>query len=227
MVIFFILCKGENKLRTYTWDEYYEKFYDWAESTRIRHLSDLTSLGDADEVAEVIIELQENIKASNRLLERAVKEKLAFSGNDLTEFLYANDGKLVLAALNNSIQRFTQEDIEDLYCSFDDEIITKICKQRKLALPKDLQEEIELDKQFEQEVVYEKPKKTGFFASLLILFGIGQLFRKRNTSSHPGRCSGDCAHCPPHYGYRYGRWYYGKGHTHGCEFGGNKADGSL
>lgn len=23
----------------------------------------------------------------------------------------------------------------------------------------------------------------------------------------------------PHYGYRYGRWYYGRGHTYGCEHG--------
>ena len=44
---------------------------------------------------------------------------------------------------------------------------------------------------------------------------------------HPGHCTGDCANCPPHYGYRYGRWYYGHGHQHGCEFGGNKGDGSL
>ena len=34
-------------------------------------------------------------------------------------------------------------------------------------------------------------------------------------------CNGDCAHCPPHYGYRYGRWYYGHGHQHGCQRGGN------
>jgi hypothetical protein len=27
---------------------------------------------------------------------------------------------------------------------------------------------------------------------------------------------------PPHYGDRYGRWYYGKGHQYGCEFGENK-----
>ena len=26
-----------------TWDEYYEKFYDWATSTQIRRLSALTS----------------------------------------------------------------------------------------------------------------------------------------------------------------------------------------
>ena len=49
-----------------------------------------------------------------------------------------------------------------------------------------------------------------------------------NTGSahqHPGRCTGDCAHCPAHYGYRYGRWYYGHHHTHGCEFGGNDGSG--
>ena len=44
---------------------------------------------------------------------------------------------------------------------------------------------------------------------------------------HSGRCDGDCQNCPPHYGYRYGRWYYGHDHTRGCEFGGNKGGGGL
>ena len=34
-------------------------------------------------------------------------------------------------------------------------------------------------------------------------------------------CDRDCDNCPPHYGYRYGRWYYGHGHQHGCQKGGN------
>ena len=55
-------------MRTYTWDEYYEKFYDWAESTQVRNLSALTSLGSADEVGEIIIELQVNVPGANRLL---------------------------------------------------------------------------------------------------------------------------------------------------------------
>ena len=54
----------------------------------------------------------------------------------------------------------------------------------------------------------------GFFCGL---FG--------GKKKHHGRCDGDCAHCPPHYGYRYGRWYYGHGHNYGCEFGGNKGGG--
>ena len=42
-----------------------------------------------------------------------------------------------------------------------------------------------------------------------------------------GRCNGDCENCPPHYGYRYGRYYYGHDHHHGCEFGGNRGGGSI
>ena len=40
-------------------------------------------------------------------------------------------------------------------------------------------------------------------------------------SSNTHRCNGDCDNCPAHYGYRYGRWYYGHGHQHGCVRGGN------
>ena len=94
-------------MRTYTWDEYYEKFYDWAESTQVRNLSALTSLGSADEVGEIIIELQVNVPASNRLLRKAVEEKLAFSGSDLLEFAYINDKEPVTAAVRNSADRLT------------------------------------------------------------------------------------------------------------------------
>ena len=44
-------------------------------------------------------------------------------------------------------------------------------------------------------------------------------------ADHDGKCDGDCKNCPPHYGYRYGRWYYGHGHNYGCERGGNKGGG--
>ncbi len=36
-----------------TWDEYYDKFYDWANSTQISRISQLTSFGSADELCEV------------------------------------------------------------------------------------------------------------------------------------------------------------------------------
>ena len=51
------------------------------------------------------------------------------------------------------------------------------------------------------------------------------LFDDNGTEKHSGRCDGDCANCPPHYGYRYGRYYYGRCHQYGCQFGGNCGDG--
>ena len=50
-------------------------------------------------------------------------------------------------------------------------------------------------------------------------------FSKPRKKKHSGRCDGDCANCPPHYGYRHGRWYYGHNHIEGCVFGGNKGGG--
>ena len=56
---------------------------------------------------------------------------------------------------------------------------------------------------------------------------IGSVSSSNKNNRHSGRCDGDCANCPPHYGYRYGRWYYGKGHVHGCQFGGNRGNGGF
>jgi hypothetical protein len=227
-------------MRQYTWDEYYEKFYEWAESTQVRNLSALTSLGSADEVGEIIIELQVNVPAANRLLLKAVEAKLAFSGSDLVEFACINDKELATAAVRNSAGRLTAEDMEYLYGEIDDEVIIEICKQRNIPLPEDLREEIEFEEPEEIEAdepleevdiymdnFYPPPKRPGFFATLFgVIAGIN-MSNGFKQHQHNGRCNGDCAHCPPHYGYRYGRWYYGHDHVHGCEFGGNKGSGSM
>ena len=229
-------------MRQYTWDEYYEKFYDWAESTQVRNLSALTSLGTADEVSEIIIELQVNVPAANRLLRKAVEAKLAFSGSDLVEFACINDKELATAAVRNSASRLTAEDMEYLYGEIDDEVIIEICKQRNIELPEDLREEeyeepdeIEEDEPLEEVNIYiddfvpePPPPKLGFFGTLAaILAGASARASVNQSRRHNGRCNGDCANCPPHYGFRYGRWYYGHDHVHGCEFGGNKGSGSM
>lgn len=227
-------------MRKYTWEEYYDRFYDWAESTQVRNLSALSSLGSADEVGEIIIELQVNIPAANRLLRKAVEAKLAFSGSDLIEFLCINDKELATAALRNSAARLTSEDIEYLYGEVEDDVLIDICTQYKLPLPEDLRpeeeeeefEEIE-DSPLEEVDIYindyaEPPtKKPGFFATLFAAIAGAEALSHSSRPKHNGRCNGDCANCPPHYGYRYGRWYYGHDHVHGCEFGGNKGSGGL
>ncbi len=142
-------------MRQYTWDEYYEKFYDWAESTQVRNLS-VDFSGTADEVGEIIIELQVNVPAANRLLRKAVEAKLAFSGSDLVEFACINDKALAIAAVRNSAERLTAEDMEYLYGEIDDEVIIEICKQRNILLPEDLREEEEYEDE-EPEEIEEEP----------------------------------------------------------------------
>lgn len=116
---------------------------------------------------------------------------------------------------------FAKEDLEELYLSIDDDAFQRICKREKIDILAD-EEEDSPDCSLAED---EPEPKIGFFTKLLFAFGVaGEL--SDHTKKHNGRCDGDCAHCPPHYGYRYGRWYYGHHHQHGCEFGGNKGDGS-
>ena len=72
------------------------------------------------------------------------------------------------------------------------------------------------------------PSKNKPSFSLFDLIGVfAETSRDNKKHAHSGKCNGDCANCPPHYGYRYGRWYYGKHHTEGCEFGGNSNSGGI
>ena len=67
-----------------TWDEYYEKFYDWATSTQIRRLSALTSYGSPAEVTEVAMELCDE-KAASRLINRALDAGVTFQVENIED----------------------------------------------------------------------------------------------------------------------------------------------
>ena len=221
-------------MRTYTWDEYYEKFYEWAESTRIKNLTYLENLGDPEEVTEILLELKDNPNASTRLLRKAIEEKVKFTGENILDlFFWEFDKELLMKALWNSADILTREDIEGLYLTVDDSVLLQLCEKGNIPVPEDLREDVfwELEEEFiedEEIIEYPKQKKIGFFGhAFAILAAIGSVSSSNKNNRHSGRCDGDCANCPPHYGYRYGRWYYGKGHVHGCQFGGNRENGGF
>ena len=81
--------------------------------------------------------------------------------------------------------------MEELCGFIDDDIIIGICKARKIALPKELREwddfnEIEMAD--EEPGAYAEPKKSGFFADFLAVFGVtsfvGEVKKRRQ---HNGR----------------------------------------
>lgn len=208
------------------WDTYYEKFYDWATSTQISRMSSLTSFGASSEVAEIAQEYMDE-KAASRLIKKAVAYGIQFT----QEEIYDLSGCCNTSAMNDLLKAskcaFTREQLDALWGSADDEVLELVAKRNHLTLFED--DEVE-ETDAEDDAYLEEPTpdepKLGFFSKLGLALGIASLLDNKKQP-HPGRCNGDCPHCPPHYGYRYGRWYYGHDHTHGCEFGGNKGGGGL
>ena len=95
----------------------------------------------------------------------------------------------------------------------DERVIKKIAKQSGIAYADPAEEE-------ETKLVAQlRVKKQGLLSSLLTRLASTE--SESPQPKHSGKCDGDCAHCPPHFGYRYGRWYYGHGHMSGCERCGN------
>ena len=38
------------------WQEYYDRFWDWTDSTRLRHISSLTDFSSSAEVTEIAVD---------------------------------------------------------------------------------------------------------------------------------------------------------------------------
>lgn len=206
------------------WDTYYEKFYDWATSTQIRKMSSLTSFGASSEVTEVAQEYMDEAAAS-RLIKKAVAYGVQFTPEEIYDLSGCCNQEAMNVLLDTAKCRFTQEQLEDLWGVVDDDVLERAAARNHVKLFDDESENNEQDSDFYDEPIPAAPK-IGFFTKLFAGIGIAGALSSSH-SEHPGHCTGDCANCPPHYRYRYGRWYYGHGHQHGCEFGGNKGDGSL
>ena len=179
------------------WSEYYEKFDEWATSTQISRLSALTSYGPSNEVTEVAQGLMDETAAS-RLIRRALAAGVQFTAEEICELVDCCNAAVLNALLENSACTFTREQLEDLWGAVDDAVLEQTALRCRVKLFDDDEEEKEEEDDEPEQAEFPPPKR---------------------------RRTGDCAHCPPHFGYRYGRWYYGHGHVYGCEFGGNRGDG--
>lgn len=199
------------------WETFYDRWENWSDSTLISRISSLKSIGSSEEIVEVACSCFCS-EAAYKLIVKAVKLGAEFSFDELME-LAECDYELAEHILNNCTFRLTpsqSEKLEELGCSVPESCIVQVKSKRRTSQKRERAERQEEGFSPLLAVLAAPELKRGFFDKL---FGAKP---KRGKSC---RCSGDCANCPPHYGYRYGRWYYGHGHTHGCEFGGNKGDG--
>lgn len=194
-----------------TWDEYYSRLYDWAESTQISRMSSIEDFSDAEghEVVEVAMSFLEEA-ASTRLIRKAMAGGVHFTAEDVVDVAeYIKEELLPTMALGATTV-YTEEQLEYLSSFLSDADYDRLrrAKSRKST------------------TVKKRKKKPGLLAALFIaLAGTPKNKQPQKNSrphKHSGKCEGDCSKCPPHYGYRYGRWYYGHNHVYGCQFGGNK-----
>ena len=185
-----------------TWDDFYSRYFDWSENTVRSRISSLEDIGYGEEVVEVVLNLWDD-KLKAQLIRKAMRLGVTFTHEDfinlkgeLSDELYieiANYGGFELELCEDNLENFHQT-----------------LRQAEAYVDQVLQQ------------IENPPKKhrVGFWATLLgIGSGMSRKSKKSRGTHHT--CNGDCDHCPPHYGYRYGRWYYGHGHQRGCEFGGN------
>lgn len=196
------------------WEDYYDRFWGWAESTQISRISTLTDFTSSAEVAEITNAFCDE-KIAARLVRRAMQNGIRFTPAEIIKLGGFVTEEVFYETIRSRRGEFTQEQYEELegYC-YDKELLESVAKAGGIHR--------EIDElPFEPQVASVQPARSaGFFATL---FGIASHAGSRHT--HSGRCTGNCSSCPAHYGYRYGRWYYGHHHTHGCELGGNDCSG--
>ena len=212
-------------MKQMTWEEYYDGFYDWSPSTQKSYSYRLTDYGPADEVWEVAQELAFQDEAfATKFLEKALAAGVRFSPEQVLEMAGTVEESVLGKIAEQTDVPFDREQMEEIYMMIGDDSFQRISRRAKIDVFDD--EPAAYEQPERVQYILPKKKKVGLFTALAA-FAAGSALAGRGKKKHDGHCDGDCANCPPHYGYRYGRWYYGKGHQYGCEFGGNKGDGSL
>ena len=218
-----------------TWEVFYDRFYDWADSTQVSNISKLTTFGPSAEVCEIAQALFDE-KAAARLIKKAMAAGVRFTSEEVVELDGCVDDTLFSELAVTASTPFTADDLDTISCSLSEAALKTVARKSHVRLdednivvlppnemyaldrmPEDLGQTEEDFEEDDQKPRYRKAGKPGIGAFLLgALAALGEKNEKQSS-----RCNGDCANCPPHYGYRYGRWYYGHGHQYGCQRGGN------
>ena len=167
-----------------TWEEYYDKFYEWAESTQIKKLSSVESLGPADEVTEVMMSFAfDHEDIVNRIARKAIEQKIIFSGENISDLTNFIDPQLQNQLTLQSADSFTEEDLNHLLGMVDDDIVASLYKKKGYKIPEeysfiDDSDDFEEEEYSEPESdltddVSEAKQPSGFFSKLAMAFGIG------------------------------------------------------
>lgn len=125
-----------------TWEEYYDKVFDWATSTAVSRISSLEDFGSQDEVIEVIGHIGfDDEKGATKLLNKVISAGMKFTGEQLMEIDGVCNEEVFHAAILQSAEQFTQQDLEEMYGCVDDSLIIELAKKFNIQAPTDIVDE--------------------------------------------------------------------------------------
>lgn len=172
-----------------TWSEFYDNFYDWAESTAIKKLSSVDKYGSADEVTEIINEFCLSHKEiSDRMARKAIEQKIIFSAENVSDLVFAIDDSLVNQIALQSVDAFSEKELMYvLYGSIDDEVLIQIYQKKGLTVPEELSfsladsitELVDTVNELSVEPPVSREKRPGgFFSKLGMMLAVGEGVRQ-------------------------------------------------
>lgn len=111
-----------------TWEDFYDKFYEWADSTQVSRISQLTTFGSHEQVAE-IVEAYFDEKAASRLAKKAMAAGVRFTPAEIVEMQGSVTKECMNQLVTTAIGDFTEEQVDELAFSMDDDIYVDLEKR--------------------------------------------------------------------------------------------------
>ena len=116
-----------------TWDEYYDKCGEWATSTQINRIPQISSFGPHEQVWEIAQDYIDGEGAA-RLIRKAVINDVHFAGEEIEEMIYYVDPDVVNRALQSAAFPLTEDQINNLQGLVDDEILNEAARKSGVSL---------------------------------------------------------------------------------------------
>lgn len=155
------------------WEDYYDKFYDWAESTRIKKLASVEELGSADEVTEVMQEFSiSHEEVVNRIARKAVEQKLVFSADNIMDLINEMDSELYRQIALQSVKAFSRDDLILLEEYLDNQTMIELYKRKRIPVPEVFCDGEET-RVFSELDDHQGNKPGEFISRMAMVFGIG------------------------------------------------------
>jgi hypothetical protein len=127
-----------------TWDEYYEKFWSWGESTQIKQLSSAECNGKTSEIMDVAYSLSDD-NAVIRLFRKAVDAGVQFTAEEIMDISLSFPDEAFDAVISHAKCQFTDQQLETLMACTDNKHILEIANRQGSKIFDEYDEETEFE----------------------------------------------------------------------------------